>query len=273
MPDFTVVRVERNGHVAEVVLNNPDGLNAMAPVFFEEIATAFRDLDQDPEIRAIILWAEGKLFTAGLDLKAAAANLMSTDERVSKGAAATEFFQLVRDWQESFSSLEQCRKPVIAAVHGHCIGGGVDLCTAADIRLCTGDATFSIMETKIAMVADLGTLQRITAIVGKGFAREMAYTGNRVTAERAHHFGLVNDVYENKDALLTAARSLANDIATNSPLAVQGVKQVLQYSEEHPIQEGLDFVAHWNTSRIHTHDLMEAVMAFMEKRDPVFKGE
>tara|TARA_R110001592_G_scaffold54293_1_gene166184 strand:+ start:219 stop:1040 length:822 start_codon:yes stop_codon:yes gene_type:complete len=273
MPEYTVIRVERSGHVAEVVLNNPERLNAMAPVFFLEIAAAFRELDKDPEIRAIVLRAEGKLFTAGLDLKAAAANLMSTDDAISKGAAATAFFQFVRDWQDSFSTLERCRKPVVAAVHGHCIGGGVDLCTAADIRLCTSDATFSIMETKIAMVADLGTLQRITAIVGKGLAREMAYTGNRITADRAHHFGLVNEVYETKDELLTAAWALAGDIAANSPLAVQGVKQVLQYSEEHSIQEGLDFVAHWNTSRIHTHDLMEAIMAFMEKREPEFKGQ
>jgi enoyl-CoA hydratase len=273
MPDYSVIRIDRTGHVAEVVLDNPDRLNTMAPIFFEEIGTAFRELDKDPDARAIVLWAEGKLFTAGLDLKAAAGNLVAGDENVSKGASAISFFQLVREWQDSFSAIEQCSKPVVAAIHGHCIGGGVDLCTAADIRLCSSDATFSIMETRIAMVADLGTLQRLTPIVGKGFAREMAYTGKRVSAERAHHFGLVNDVLDSKDELLAAARALAGEIAANSPIAVQGVKQVLQYSEEHSIQEGLDFVAHWNTSRIQTHDLMEAITAFMEKREPEFKGQ
>jgi len=272
MPEYTVIRIDRDEHVAEVVLNNPDRLNAMAPEFFEEIGRAFRELDSDPEVRAIVLWAEGRLFTAGLDLKAASTGILSTNENRGQAEQADSFYRHLREMQDNFSELEKCRKPVIAAVHGHCIGGGVDLTTAADIRLCTKDATFSIMETKIAIVADVGTLQRITPIVGKGFAREMAYTGKRVTAVRAHHFGLVNDVYDTKEEMLEAARNLAREIAANSPIAVQGVKQVLQYSEEHTIQEGLEFVGHWVTSRFHTNDLVEAITAFMEKRDPEFKG-
>ena len=184
-----------------------------------------------------------------------------------------KLYRNIRRLQDCFSAIETCRKPVIAAIHGHCVGGGVDLTTACDIRVCTEDATFGIHETKIAIVADVGTLQRITALVGKGFAREMAYTGKRVTAERARQVGLVNDVYPDKESMLEAARAMAAEIAENSPLAVQGVKQVLRYSEEHTTDEGLEYVAQWNASRLHTKDLIEAMAAFTEKRKPQFKGE
>ncbi len=272
--DYTVIRIDRNGHVAEVVLNNPDRLNVMAPIFFQEIKRAFEAIDADPEIRVAVLWAEGRLFTAGLDLKAASSGILGGGNgEVSQGRRSDDLYRHVLELQDCFTAIERCRKPVIAAVHGHCIGGGVDLTTACDIRVCTEDATFAIQETKIAIVADVGTLQRITDLVGKGFAREMAYTGKRITADRALQFRLVNDVYPDKDAMLAGARALASEIAANSPLTVQGTKQVLQYSEEHTTKEGLDFVAHWNASRLHTNDLVEAVTAFMEKRDPVFKGD
>ncbi|MCH8203927.1 MAG: crotonase/enoyl-CoA hydratase family protein [Candidatus Hydrogenedentes bacterium] len=270
---YTVIRVDRNGPIAEVVLDNPERLNAMAPVFFTEIRQAFEEIDADPEIRVAILWAEGRLFTAGLDLKSAAQGILG--DSVGNGSVATnnfEMYKAIQDLQDAMSASEKCRKPVIAAVHGHCIGGGVDLTTACDIRLCTKDATFAIHETKIAIVADVGTLQRITGIVGKGMAREMAYTGKRLTADRALRCGFVNEVYEDKEQLLEGAREMAAEIAANSPLAVQGTKAVLRYSEEHTTQEGLEYVAQWNTSFLQSEDLKEAINAFMEKRKPEFHG-
>ena len=183
---YTVIRVDRNGPIAEVVLDNPDRLNAMAPVFFTEIKQAFEEIDADPEIRVAILWAEGRLFTAGLDLKAALEGVLGGN--LGNGSVVTnnlDMYKTIHDLQDAMSAAEKCRKPVIAAVHGHCIGGGVDLTTACDIRLCTKDATFAIHETKIAIVADVGTLQRITNVAGRGMAREMAYTGKRLTADRA----------------------------------------------------------------------------------------
>lgn len=274
--EYTVIRVDRTGKVAEVVLNNPDRLNAMAPVFFKEIRRAFEELDRDPGVHAIVLWAEGRLFTAGLDLQAAAANILSPnggeDGSSSEATKNYDLYRSIKDLQQTISAAEKCRKPVIAAVHGHCIGGGVDLTTACDIRVCTQDATFAIHETKIAIVADVGTLQRITGIVGKGVAREMAYTGMRLGADRALQCGLVNQVFETKEEMLEGAREMALEIAANSTLAVQGTKAVLQYSEEHTIEEGLDYVAQWNASFLHSQDLQEAVQAFMEKRSPEFKG-
>ncbi len=272
--EYTVIRIDRNDHVAEVVLNNPDRLNVMAKVFFHEIKRAFEELDADPEIRVVVMWAEGRLFTAGLDLKEASTGILAGGNgEASQGRRSDDLYRHVLELQDCFTAIERCRKPVIAAVHGHCIGGGVDLTTACDIRVCTEDATFGIQETKIAIVADVGTLQRITDLVGKGFAREMAYTGKRIPANRALQFQLVNEVYSDKDAMLIGAREMASEIAGNSPLTVQGVKQVLQYSEEHSTEEGLDYVAQWNASRLRTNDLVEAVTAFMEKRDPVFKGD
>jgi enoyl-CoA hydratase len=272
--EYTSIRIDRHDHVAEVVLNNPDRLNAMSRAFFKEIKQAFEAIDADPEIRAAVLWAEGRLFTAGLDLKEAATGILSGGNgEASQGKTSDDLYRHIKELQDCFTAIERCRKPVIAAVHGHCIGGGVDLTTACDIRVCTEDATFAIHETKIAIVADVGTLQRITALVGKGFAREMAYTGKRIPAARALQFGLVNEVYPDKVALLEGARALAAEIAANSPLTVQGTKQILQFSEEHTTEEGLDYVAQWNASRLRTNDLTEAITAFIEKRDPAFKGD
>lgn len=271
---YTVIRIDRRGAVAEVVLNNPAKLNAMAPIFFDEVKAAFEELDADDAIRAVVLWAEGRLFTAGLDLFAASGNLLagaSGDQTPAQ--KARHLYHEIKRLQACFTAAEKCRKPVIAAVHGHCIGGGVDLTTACDIRLCSADATFSIYETKIAIVADVGTLQRISRIVGPGMAREMGYTGKRITADRALRSGLVNEVYPDKDALLAGARAMAEEIAANSPLAVQGTKQVLQYSEQHNLEDGLEYIAQYNAAHLTSNDLMEAVQAFMEKRPPVFTGK
>ena len=269
--EYTVIRLDRVGHVAELVLSNPSKLNAMAPIFFEEIKQAFEEIDADPEIRCAILWAEGRHFTAGLDLFANA-GLLESNTDAPQAARNYEFYKEIMRLQDCISAPEKCRKPVIAAVHGHCIGGGVDLTTACDFRVCTNEATFSIHETKIAIVADIGTLQRITPIVGKGVAREMAFTGCKLPAHRALHCGLVNEVFEDKEAMLTSVRQQAAEIASLSPLAVQGTKEVLNYSDEHSVRDGLEYIALWNSSFLKSEDLKEAVTAFMEKREPKFTG-
>jgi enoyl-CoA hydratase len=276
--NYTTIRIDRKGPVAEVVLARPDKLNAMSRAFFFEIRRAFEEIDGDDAIRAAIVWAEGRIFTAGLDLKEAMGGFLG--EAVSgtstSGSTATRNMRLYREirlLQDCFTAIERCRKPVIAAIHGKCIGGGIDLTTACDIRMCSADASFSIYETKIAIVADVGTLQRITPIVGKGMAREMAYTGRFITAERALACGLVNEVHADHQALLAGARAMAEEIAANSPLAVQGVKAVLNYSEQHSIEEGLEYVAQWNSSFIMSNDISEAVQAFVQKRQPEFTGD
>ncbi len=270
--EYSLIRIDRDGPIVEVVLNRPEKLNTMPVAFFYEIERAFKEIDRDQDVRVAIVRAEGKLFTAGLDLKDAMGTIVGGDSSSSDAVRNLQIYDTIRRLQDCFTAIEKCRKPVIAAVHGKCIGGGVDLTTACDIRLCSADASFSIYETKIAIVADVGTLQRITAVVGKGMAREMALTGKFIDAERALRSGLVNEVYTDADELLEGAREMAREIADNSPLAVQGTKVVLNYSDEHSVDEGLEYVAQWNSSFFRTNDVTEAVQAFLEKRKPEFKG-
>jgi enoyl-CoA hydratase len=248
----------------------------MSPRFFSEIKQAFQELDADHAVRVAIVRAEGPVFSAGLDLKEAGSLLFgdgSGGPKPSPAASNQALYRSVRELQDCFTQVERCQKPVIAAVQGKCVGGGVDLIAACDVRLCTRDASFSIFEVKVAIVADVGTLQRITPIVGKGMAREMAYTARFVPADRALASGLVNEVHADPEALLAAARRMADEIAENAPLAVQGTKLVLNYSDEHSTEEGLEYVAQWNASRLRSHDMKEAMTAFAEKRQPKFTGE
>ncbi|MDQ5911203.1 MAG: hypothetical protein QG599_3300 [Pseudomonadota bacterium] len=267
---YETLCLDRIGPRVEIVLNNPGKLNAMTRTFFHEIRQAFQQISADEEARVVLLWAEGRVFSAGLNLNEAMDLLPSSD--MSEIRRRQRLGEIIRDFQDCFTQVQRCRQPVIAAVQGWCLGGGLDLATACDIRLGSADAQFAIHETRMAMVADLGTLQRITALVGKGMARELAFTGEPINAERARDCGLINAVYPDKDQLLQAARELADRIAANSSLAVQGVKQVLDYSDAHGEAEGLEYVAQWNTSFFLSQDLDEALRAFAEKRTPHFSG-
>jgi len=240
--------------------------------FFEEFGKAVQELDQDSDVRVVIVWAEGKIFTAGLDLKEAGTSILNTDTEKSEAEKNVTLYNLIRSWQLAFDSARISKKPYIGCIHADCIGGGVDLITAFDIRLCTSDTTFCVAELKLAIVADIGTLQRISKIVGTGFAREMAFTAEKITSERALAAGLVNKIFENKEKLLEEAREMAKKIAQFSPLAVQGTKLCLNYAEEHSISEGLaQVVALWNSAFIHSSDLIEAFQSYFQKRTPQFK--
>lgn len=267
MSDESPIRVEREGHISLVTLARPEKRNAMTQAFFTRIGEAFREIDEDPESRVALIRAEGKSFTAGLDL-GEAATLLQESTADAREKLRIKLMQV----QDTFSALERCRKPVIAAVHGHCIGGGVDLLCACDIRLATRDAVFSVRETRLAMIADLGTLQRMPSIVGHGWFRELALTGRDFTADEALEMGFITRICDSRESLTGQAMKLAEEIASNSPLAVQGAKEVILYSRDHGIQAGLEHVAQKNSSALHCDDLMEAVQAFMMKRKPEFKG-
>jgi enoyl-CoA hydratase len=267
------IRVDRDGHVAEVVLARPEKRNALTFDMFDQIGAAFAELDADDSVRAVILRAEGPMFCAGLDLIGSAAALMSGEEGESPAQKSRRLYDLIKRLQKSVTAIAQCRQPVIAAVHDQCLGGGVDLITACDMRVCSADARFSVFETRVAIVADVGTLQRLTGVVGKGMAREMAFTGRKIAADRALNCNLVNEVFDDHDACLQGARALAGEIAANSPLAVQGTKRVMDYSDEHNTSDGLEFVAQWNTAFLQSHDLAEALGAFMERRPGNYTGK
>jgi enoyl-CoA hydratase len=272
-----VFSVERDGHVATLWLDNPDRRNAMGPDFWADLPKLMAELSDDDDVRAVVIAAKGPHFTVGLDLKTMGATVAggggSGGDAGSQAARARRLYKEVHRLQGSVSSVADCPKPVIAAVHGWCIGGGVDLITAADIRLCSADAQFSVRETKIAIVADVGTLQRLPRVIAKGHVAELAFTGKDISSERAREIGLVNDVLPDAEALWKAAHEMAAEIAANSPLAVQGTKQVLRACEDRTLQEGLDYVAVWNSAFLQSNDVIEAMTAFIEKRPPNFKGD
>ena len=284
MPDLEVLSIERHDHVATVWLDRPEARNAMGPAFWDDLTSAMSDMATDVDVRAVVVAARGPHFSVGLDLKAMAGLLMGGDGRESgserargdgppsMAVRAVAARAGVKRLQRSISAVADCPKPVVAAIHGYCIGGGVDLASACDIRLASADAVFSVRETKVAIVADLGSLQRLPQIIGKGHVAELAYTGKDITAARAKEIGLVNDVFADADAVVEAARAMAADIAANSPLAVEGTKAVLTAGEGRSVAEGLEYVAAWNAGFLQSDDLVEAMAAFMAKRPPEFRG-
>jgi enoyl-CoA hydratase len=269
----TVLTTERDGHVATLWLDNPDRRNAMGPAFWDELPVCMAALTDDPEVRVVVVAARGPCFTVGLDLKAMGGSLGGGRAGGSQATQRTTMLRELKRLQGSINAVADCPKPVIAAVHGYCIGGGIDLITACDIRLASIDAVFSVRETKVAIVADLGTLQRLPGIVGRGHVAELALSGKDIAAERARDIGLVNDVLPDHDSLRKAAHELAVEIAANSPLVVQGTKAVLRAGEGRSVAEGLDYVGIWNAAFLQSNDLVEAMTAFMEKRPPRFTGD
>jgi enoyl-CoA hydratase len=276
MTNSDVLSIERDGRVATLWLDSPERRNAMGPAFWADLPLAMEELSADDEVRAVVLAAKGPHFSVGLDLKTMTLDGGGTpekgDRRRSQASRAGAFLRNVKRLQASITAVAECPKPVIAAVHGACIGGGIDLITACDIRLASADAFFSVRETKIAIVADVGTLQRLPRIIGKGHVAELAFTGKDITAERAAQIGLVNDLFPDAGAVLDAARAMAAEIAANSPLAVMGTKAVLEACADRSVAEGLDYVAVWNAAFLASDDLSEALAAFVEKRPPVYSG-
>jgi enoyl-CoA hydratase len=268
-----VLTLEIDAHVATLWLDREEARNAMGSALWRDLPLAAQAVTSDPNVRVLVIAAKGPHFTVGLDLKEYGGGLASTAKSTSKAASSAQAYNAVREMQASVTSIAELSVPVIAAVHGYCIGGGVDLISACDVRLCTNDTTFSVRETKIAIVADLGSLQRLPKIISAGHLAELAYTGKDINAARALEIGLVNAVYADSEEVLAGARALALEIALNSPLAVQGTKAVLLANDGRNVDEGLEFVARWNTMYMQSNDLREAMMAFVEKRPPVFNGD
>ena len=267
--NYRHIQIEIEGHIGWLWLNRPRKMNAFSPDLWDGLPLAVAELSELPEVRVIVVAGRGPAFTVGIDLT------MLGELAPAEGSPAAvkrALFLRLKELQRTFSSLEVCPVPVIAAVHGWCIGAGMDLITACDIRLASSDAVFSVRETRMAMVADMGTLERLPKVVSAGHVAELVYTGRDIDAARAEHIGLVNAVYPDRESLLVGAREWAGQIASNSPLAVQGAKAVLSAEQGRSVTEALDYVALWNTAFLESDDLNEAVAAFMERRPPEFTG-
>lgn len=259
------IAIGLDGNVAHVELTRAEKLNAMDGEMFAAIGEAFRSLGSDRRVRAILLSGRGRHFSAGLDLEYAASQVAPTDEA---GRAAESRLRHVERLQDVFTAVEAARAPVIAAIQGGCIGTGVDLAAACDLRVAAPDAFFQVAEVDVAITADLGTLQRLGHLIPQGLLRELAYTGRRMEAEEAARHGLLNRIAE---APLEAARALARTIAAKSPLAVTGAKRSLNYSRGRPVEEGLRHVALWNAGTLASADLAEALRSRRDKSAPLFQ--
>ena len=259
-------------HVAEVTLTGPGKGNTMGPDFWRELPELFAQLDADDAVRAVVVTGSGKHFSYGLDLIGMADELGPVLAEGGKARPRTDFHSTIRRMQAAITAVADCRKPVVAAVSGWCIGGGVDLISAVDIRYASADAKFSVREVRVGMVADVGTLARLPAIIGDGHLRELALTGKDIDAAYAARIGLVNDVFDDQQAVLAAARGTAAEIAANPPLVVQGVKSVLEHTRSAPVEQSLRYVAAWNAAFMPSEDLNEAITALFEKRPPKFTG-
>jgi enoyl-CoA hydratase len=270
IPALEAVSLSVDGHIATIRLNRPDKMNAMNLAMWHDLRAAFQYVDATPELRVAILEGEGRAFTAGIDLQM----MLGVGAQVRDecdGRTRENLRRVILDLQDTLTSLERCRKPVLAAVHGACVGGGIDLICCADMRYCSADAWFSVKEIDVGMVADVGTLQRLPRLIGDGITRELAYTARKVAAAEAREIRLVNRVFETPEALRDGVREIAATIAAKSPLSVRGVKEMVNYARDHTVADGLNYVATWNAAMLMSADLQAAMMAGMSKSAPQFK--
>ncbi|MBU2512349.1 crotonase/enoyl-CoA hydratase family protein [bacterium] len=270
--EYKFYRVEKKPPIAWVYLNRPDKKNAMHPPAWTEPFEIFEDIKRDKDIRVVIIASTSDNFCAGIDLMGMMPEIPEIMDGEQKGGIKRALLEKIYKLQEGLTAIETCGKPVIAAVNGFCIGAGLDMITACDIRLCSQDATFSLKEAAVAIVADVGVLQRLPHIVGQGVTRELAYTAKNIDAKRAKEVLLINEIYPDRDSLLKAAEEMAIQIAENSPLAVQAAKDVLNYGIGKSVADGLKYVATMSTNIVPSNDLFEAITAFAEKRKPNFTG-
>jgi enoyl-CoA hydratase len=265
--------LEKKPPIAWIYLNRPDKKNAMNPPAWKELIPIMQEIDQDPDIRVSIIAGKGEIFCAGIDLITMVGELPEIMDKDQKGAVKLKLIKKIYSLQDGLTCIDKSTKPVIAAVHGKCIGAGLDMITCCDIRLCTEDAEFSLREVAVGFVADVGVLQRIPHIVGQGITRELAYTAKNISSKKAKDIFLVNEIFKDRDELMAGAEKMALEIAANSPLAVQATKHVLNYGIGKSIDENLKYVAAISANIIPSNDLMEAFTAFSQKRKPNFTGK
>lgn len=269
VPQLSTIALRVDGAVAEVTLNRPDRSNALNEAMWQELRAAMRWADATPEVRAVVLAGAGRNFCAGIDL-AMLGGVAQAVAHADPARSREKLRRLILDLQDCLSSIESCRKPVLAAIHGACVGGALDLVCCCDMRYAAADATFSVREVDVGMVADVGTLQRLPRLVADGVARELAYTGRDFGADEAARIGLVNRVFASPEALTAGALEVARTIAAKSPLAVRGTKEMLNYGRDHSVADGLNYVATWNAAMLMSADLDEAMAAAKERRAPRF---
>jgi len=266
--DYKAFRVETQDKIAHVTIDRAEKANAMNADFWAEIVEIFRWIDESDEIRVVVVSGAGKHFSSGIDL----ALLASVGSELGKdvGRNAQVLRRKILQLQASFNAVDQCSKPVLAAIQGYCLGGAIDLVSACDMRYSTVDAQFSIKEIDIGMAADVGTLQRLPRIIGDGMMRELAFTGRSIDGEEARQLGLVNRTYADHQTLLDGVFAIAREIAAKSPIAIRGTKEMIRYMRDHRVDDGLEYIATWNAAMLQSADLRVAMAAHMTKQKAEF---
>ena len=260
--------VDITDRVAHVRLSRPDELNTMIPEFWRELPEIVTEISDAASARVVVISSSGKHFSAGMDLSVFSDGHLSVDAEPGRRHARMRSNAKLLQW--SFTALEKARVPVLAAVQGGVIGGAVDLVTACDLRYASADAFFCVQEINLGMTADVGTLQRLGKVIPEGVARELAFTGRRMPAQRAYEVGLVQAVYDDAEQLVSAVLATAAEIASKSPLAIWGTKVAMNYARDHSVDDALDQVATWQSGMFQPADMMEAFAAKADKRGPNF---
>ncbi|MEM6764535.1 MAG: crotonase/enoyl-CoA hydratase family protein [Bacteroidota bacterium] len=268
--DYQHFIIQKDGGVSHVMINRPNKANSLDTTSWHELKAIFESLKADPETRAIVLSGEGKHFCAGIDVSLLVGMNMEGAQHSCDGRRGEWVRETVAHLQVCVNTIEECKKPVMAAIHGGCIGAGLDIAAACDMRYCTESTAFSIKEIDMGLVADLGSIQRLPHILPDGIIRELAYTGRKFLAGEALTHGLVNAVYKDKEEMMDAVMSVAGQIAEKSPLCIRGIKDNILYARDHTVADGLNYIQVWNAAMLLSDDLKKAGEAYMMKQKPEF---
>ena len=265
MSKYTCFDVSVEDHIAHVVMNRPDEFNSMTRLFWKELPEIVKEIDKNAQARVILLTGEGKHFSSGMDLANFSSN--GSDKKKDPARMRETFYHEILELQDTFTALEECRLPTIAAIQGACVGGGIDMVTACDMRYCSSDAFFKIAEVDIGLAADVGTLQRLPSLIPIAAVRELAYTGRKFDAVEAKTLGMVNEVFESYEELMIEVEKIAQTIASKSPLVTRVIKKQINYARDHSVQDSLDYHAAWNSSLLSGRDMEVAMTSYMNKEN------
>ena len=269
LANYESFKIDVKDQIAHVQFSRPEAMNTMNKAFWLELPRCMQDIEANTDARVIVISSTGKHFSAGMDL-GVFSDPKSVPMSGDPGRMAENLRRVVLQLQDTLTSLEKVRLPVLAAVHGGCIGGALDLVCAADSRYFTADAYFTIKETELGMTADVGTLQRLPKLMPQGVVRELAYTGRKFGAEEAQRLGFVNTVYDSQEAMLEGVMAIAAQIAAHAPLAVTGCKEMLNYSRDHSVEDSLRYMATWQAGMFRPTDMMKTFQAKAQKQTPVY---
>ncbi len=264
--------IEINSYIAEIKLNRAEKANAMDEELWFSIEACFKELDEKDNVRVCILSGSGKNFTSGIDIKFLQQIGFETNKFDCEGLKREYLRNKIIKLQDAFTQIEKCRKPVIANIHGACIGGGVDLISACDMRYSTLDSVFQIKEIDFGIVADMGSLQRLPKLIPDGIVKELAFTGRTFSGEEAFNLGFINKCFEDIETMKASTRKIAEKIASKSPLAIRGIKEMLLHARDHSVKDSLEYIATWNAGMMLSNDLEESLDTINKERSLEFKN-